>query len=288
MSSCLQGVRPQVTGNRLLLLLFLLLFPRTLLAGPFAELDARLRNGPRSDAVAELRRLAGEDSNALSAVQAGPEATRAYIRLRASLEGARTLNPPAIPATEGDERIASSWLKRALDRLRRPKFDPPKLPGVAIGGLGGWITPLMWAILAILGAVAIYFLARNVRFSRSSRKRQAIAPDEPLRSADAWLEEARALIAQGRYREAVRGLYVAGLMRIDEAGVARFDRHETNWEHLHRIETSPRRPVGLDVREATGLFDRCWYGHLPTTETDAATMRDWYDRLMRTLAEAKA
>jgi hypothetical protein len=168
-----------------------------------------------------------------------------------------------------------------------PEFDLPRSSAPSVGGLGSWVTTLMWAVLVALGGLAIYLLARNVHFSGRRGRKKAIAPDEPLRSADAWLEEANSLIAQGRYREAVRGLYVAGLMRLDEAGVARFDRHETNWEHLRRIEASPRRPEGIEARAATGVFDRCWYGHLPSTEAHATTMRDWYDGLVAALAEAK-
>jgi len=276
----------EVRGPRLLLLALLFVLPSPLFAGPFADLDARLSGQPNGEAVAGLRGLKTDDPGAQAALRSGPEAARAYIRLRASLEGAPSTSPPPISPTAGDERIASSWLARALDRLHMPEFEPRPSAAPQVG-IGNWVTALMWIALAVLAALAVFLLARNVRFSGPRRKKEALAPDEPLRSSDAWLEEANALIAAGRYREAVRGLYVAGLMRLDEAGVARFDRHETNWEHLRRIEASPRRPAGVEARGATGVFDRCWYGHLPSTEAHATTMRDWYDGLVASLAEAK-
>ena len=287
MWSFFRAVRESIKGRTFVLLVFLSLLPCGSLAGPFATLDARLSGRPDAEAVSELRRLNTDDPNAQTALQSGPEAVRAYIRLRAGLEGVHSASPPPIASATGDERIASSWLARALSRLHMPDVDLPRSSLSPALGVGNWITPLIWIALAVVGILAVFMLARTVRFSRKQGRKSAIAPDEPLRSADAWLEEANALIAQGRYREAVRGLYVAGLMRLDESGVARFDRHETNWEHLRRIESSPRRPAGVEARAATGLFDRCWYGHLLSTESHATTMRDWYDSLVTALAEAK-
>ncbi len=269
-----------------LLSLFLSLLPACLHAGPYADLDARLQGRSDAEAVKGLRKLVGDDSDAQSALDDGPAASRAYVALRASLEGAPPVKAPPIGPGPGDERRASSWLQQALDRFHTPSFDAPETtrPHFAIGS---WATTLMWIVLGGLGGLAVFLLARYARLPGLRRRvKPIVEEDEAPRSADAWLEEANALIAQGRFREAVRGLYVAGLMRFDEAGVARFDRHQTNWEHLRRIEASPKKPAGADVRDATGRFDRVWYGHLDATAEDASAMRAWYDTLVRRLAEA--
>lgn len=272
----------------LLLFLFLAssLLPTLSSAGPYADLDAALQGKPDARAVAGLKRIAGDDLDAVAALESGPKAARSYIELRAALEGEAPSKVPKIGPAPGGERIASSWLGRALDRLRRPKIElpEPKLSGPSVGLVGPWATIMMWSVLAALGGLAVFLLVRYVRFPKGKRKGGLVDPEEPLRTADAWIEEANSLIAQGRYREAVRGLYVAGLMRFDEAGVARFDRHQTNWEHLRRIEASPKTPEGCDVRNATGRFDRLWYGHLPSTLDDASAMRAWYDGLVAKLA----
>lgn len=276
-------------GNRFLLPLFSFLFflPASLYAGPYANLDARLKGRPDAEVVAGLKKIADDDEDAQAAVKSGPTAARAYIELRASLEGAPTAPVPSIGAGPVDDRRASSWLGKALGRFHMPTFDEPNLKAPQ-GSVGDWGTILMWTVLGGLGGLAVFLLARYARLPGLKRRAKAmVEEEEPLRSADAWLDEANALIAQGRFREAVRGLYVAGLMRFDEAGVARFDRHQTNWEHLRRIEASPKRPEGTDVREATMRFDRVWYGWLAATAEDAAAMRAWYDGLVRRLAEAR-
>lgn len=287
MSSCWPWGRSRI--GRLALLTIASLVPCLLMGGPYADLDARLQGRPDVEAVRPLQRLAPDDADAQAAIDDGPRAARAYVGLRASLEGAEPPRMPPIGKVPGEDRIASSWLGRALDRLHSPKFDSPALRTPSGAGVGSWATSLMWAILVGLGLVAAYLLVRYVRLPRFKRRTRAlIAVDEPVQTADAWLEEANALIAEGRYREAMRGLYVAGLLRLDEAGVARFDRNQTNWEHLRRIEASSKKPEGIEVRDATERFDRAWYGHRASTVEDATTMRAWYDALVRRLAEAKA
>ena len=290
MSSCWRrgrGKREEGKGKGIawVLLFSFSLFPLPSAAGPYADLDARLKGRPDREASAALENRAG-DADARAALDRGPKAARAYIGLRASLEGARPSASPSIGAAPGDARIASSWLARALARLRRPHIDAPEFGGgPSVPAVGGWATTVMWGLLAALGALAAYLLVRFVRLPKLRRKPKLVEDEEPERTADEWIREADALVAQGRFREAVRGLYVAGLLRFDEANVARFDRHQTNWEHLRRIEVSPRRPEGLDARDATGRFDRVWYGRLGAAAEDAAAMRAWYEGVAARLRE---
>lgn len=262
----------------------LLLVPSCVYAGPYADVEARLQGRPEAEAVKELGRLAGSDADARAALRRGGKGARAYIALRATLEGAPRAKVPSIPAGPGDDRVESSWLARALAKLKWPesKRSQSGMPPLAVGA---WVAPIVWTILFLVLGFAVYLLLRTIKFTGRTPKASLVDADEPLRSADEWLEEANGLIARGEYRQAVRGLYVAGLLRFDEVGVARFDRNQTNWEHLRRIEASPKHPADSDVRGATSLFDRCWYGHLPAKPADAETMRSWYDTLVRRLGE---
>ena len=275
-------------AERGVLLLVVLMVAAGAAAGPYGELDVRLRGRPDAEAVAGLRRLARGDQEAADALWKGPEAARAYVALRATLEGGSPAKLPPIGAGPGDERIESSWLARALSRLRRPTFDLPRSNLPARPAFGAWATVLMWGVLASLGAFAVYLLVKYVRLPKGAKKRKALVEgDEPMRTADAWIEEADGLVAQGRFREAVRGLYVAGLLRYDEAGVARFDRNQTNWEHLRRIEASPARTRIDEARAATARFDRVWYGHREASADEARTMRAWYEDVVASLQEAR-
>jgi len=111
--------------------------------------------------------------------------------------------------------------------------------------------------------------------------------DEPERTLDEWLDMANKLTADGKYREAVRCLYLACLLRFDEHLVARFDRGQTNWEHLARIRASSRMPIGLDFESPTKRFDTIWYGHRTRGLSDVDQFKDWYGRITEALAGAK-
>jgi hypothetical protein len=158
-----------------------------------------------------------------------------------------------------------------------------------IGGLGGLFKFLL---IGLLVAAVIFFLVLAFRhFSwKKTLKRKSSAlleEDEPERSADEWLRLAEGLSLQGRYREAVRCLYLACLLRIDEAKVARFIRSETNWEHLARIQASAKRPPSLDILAPTRAFDQIWYGHRVRGEADVDQFKIWYEEVVASLRAAE-
>ena len=111
-----------------------------------------------------------------------------------------------------------------------------------------------------------------------SKVEAMLAEDEPERTRDEYLDEADRLVGLGQYREAVRCLYLASLLAFDEAGIARFVRGQTNWEHLRRIEESDKMPTDLDFRPATQKFDVVWYGMKVNGMDDVGAMRFWYEQ----------
>jgi len=195
------------------------------------------------------------------------------------------------------EKDSANWLGTALNRLQnlfRPsdKAQAPRLPKMEVGGFGGgagFFTGFMWFLLAAALAVFAYFAFRHVSLKGTlKRKRKAVLEDdEPERSLDEWLAQADDLAAKGQYREAVRALYLACLLKFDEHRVARFVRGETNWEHLTRIQASPLMPATIEFRSPTQAFDQIWYGHRVNGITDVQRFRDWYSELKRTLEIGK-
>jgi len=182
-----------------------------------------------------------------------------------------------------------NWLGMALDRLRNLKFnlDAPKINAPKAPVFGPWLSVLLWCVL--IGAVVAfaYYGIRHIDWKRTlARKSKAVLEeDEPERSLDEWLTAADQLANEGRYREAVRALYLACLLRFDYGRVARFDRRQTNWEHLARIETSPRAPAGIDFRTPTKAFDNIWYGFRTDGMTDVVRFRDWYHSITKAVME---
>jgi len=184
------------------------------------------------------------------------------------------------------EAIAN-WLEQIL-KLQGPKSDMT-MPSLGIGP--GLISGVIMVLAVLLLGGLVYFLARWKWAPKAVKKGGGglLDEDEPDRTADEWLEMADSLESEGRHREAVRCLYLACLVRLDEHKVAAFMRGETNWEHLRRIHGSSRRPSGWEFRTATQRFDLVWYGKVVQGSADSIWFRTFYqDLLERLRAKAEA
>jgi hypothetical protein len=196
--------------------------------------------------------------------------------------------------TDREEREGRNWLDRAGSRLGErlfellQKFMPDlnmNLPGLGIAPGTGGLTMLAWFLLGAAILLIVYFVVINFKGVGRRKKRIGgiLEDDEPERTADQWLEQAERLQAEGRFREAVRCLYIACLVRYDDGRVARFRRHETNWEHLYRIEASPHNPASVDFRSLTQKFDKVWYGNRVRGIEDVEEFKEVYKRLCEAL-----
>jgi hypothetical protein len=223
---------------------------------------------------------------------------RAKIDRTASTDGSANqsakdiLRDPAFRDSEleGDQ----SWLGRALSRIGElfnrqreqrevRSIEPPSLN----------MQPLAYLVLIVLIGTVIalaVFALRGARLSRrtivGSIRRSILDEDEPDRTLDEWLQLADRLQSEGRLREVVRCLYIAILLRLDASRIIRFERSETNWEHLAKIDSS-NAPRGVDYRGLTKLFDVVWYGDQNATSQDCASIRSQYETLNKLLRETE-
>ncbi len=186
-------------------------------------------------------------------------------------------------------RSEANWLSRALDKLKGLSVKMPHndTPSSSPSGsfLGPWVTWVMWTLLGAAVIVFAFLGLRHVDWKRGLRKKTKalLDEDEPERTLDEWLQQADMLAREGKYREAVRALYLACLLKFDEAHVARFDRSETNWEHLARIQASPKRPAEVDFSSPTKAFDQIWYGMRVRGMEDVDQFRNWYGSVRASL-----
>lgn len=193
------------------------------------------------------------------------------------------------------ESSGSNWLQKLFDRLKK-LFDRDKgsdMPNIPTppGWLPQFITGIFYLFCAA-AIVGIIYLVCKIPWAWSQRGRSGkrkpgsmLEDGELLLSEDEYMLEANRLIAEGKFREACRALYLASLLRIDSLRIARFDPYQTNWEHLRRIESSKTRPEVLDFRPATKAFDHAWYGYRATTASDVDVFMDTY-LVLKSLAEA--
>jgi hypothetical protein len=203
------------------------------------------------------QRLAADNRQALSAAAPNPGYESEHKTIAAIL--AERAYQQSTKTTARD-RFAE-WLFNLLNRL---------FSGIARMGSGApWF---VWALRILLLAVILTALAWFlVRVEWNARHRLSLevvpAPGAPsAREWQLWLQDAQAMAAAGRWREAIHLLYWASISRLESMGLWPADRARTPREYLALIAaTDPRRNnlIGL-----TRAFERFWYGGRNAAETD--------------------
>ncbi len=205
------------------------------------------------------------------AADTSPEDARARLRVMRDQLAAAGHDDTAARLAALDKVLArpefavENFRTRALSRLRElwerliPTGSSAQAPALdTIGRV------LVW-LIAIAGGVAIAFLLsywlqgllRSFVTDAEIRRRAAAGDETPL-TASAARRRAADLAGAGNYRAAVRQLYNAVLLSLEERSLVRRDRSLTNRELLARL------PAGGGVRESLApvvdTFEAVWYG----------------------------
>jgi hypothetical protein len=90
------------------------------------------------------------------------------------------------------------------------------------------------------------------------------AGDETPTTARAAVELAERSEAAQDFRAAIRYLYLASLLALDEQGIIHYDAALTNREHLDQLREQPRLRQLLEP--VVAVFDRVWYGFAPVDD----------------------
>ena len=196
----------------------------------------------------------------------------------------------AQPADPSLYEKAARWLREQWDKIMERLRGLFKFGDGGVGKSPG----VQWVFIALFIAVGTYVARRLIRSYLATRKttrakaRTAFDLDdteeEISREPNDWLEEARRREEEGDYRRAYRALFLAVLLKLDQAGVVAFERGRTNGEYLRSLRRDSRPYLHDALTPLVLEFDLRWYGDKPTTAEDAAKMRVEYDRLSQMLA----
>lgn len=145
-----------------------------------------------------------------------------------------------------------SWLGRLLESLLRRM--PTPAPAQADGG-SLWVAALGVTLVA---GVLLYLTISLRRSVLRGAQASSGDPEDALTARDAF-DQAGELARGGDSRTAVRYLYLAALLWLDERRLLRYDRALTNREYLERARANPELLRRLQPIVST--FDRVWYGH---------------------------
>lgn len=194
-------------------------------------------------------------------------------------------------------------LEDELEKLRQILSNPPFVEG-PLERLGRFLLGLLrqllgaaspqgdarWGTVAvgiIVAGVVLFFIVRAVRNTLTRDARLATQSSvAPITSSEA-LANAQTFAAAGDYRSAVRELYLATLILLDERGIIRFDRSLTNRETLSDVARA-NTALAADLGPVIDTFDRVWYGFAPVDATTFEQYRDQVERVRRAPIQSKS
>jgi len=146
----------------------------------------------------------------------------------------------------------AEWLARQLARIG--------LRDVRLPDLSGLLTVVGVSVLAAV----IFFFVRGLRATLVSEVDLGEHVDGIEMSSSAALRQAQQLAAGSDYRSAVRYLYLATVLALDERGLLRFDQALTNREVLRQSSTHQR--LRSELTPVVETFDQVWYGMQPISD----------------------
>lgn len=147
--------------------------------------------------------------------------------------------------------------------------------------------PLAWLIIILLLVILVALVAHIVYTFKQALARRVPgrldvgrdgAPPDPA----ALERQAREAASAGDYIGAVRLLFRASLVRLQQAERRPLRRGTTNRELLRRYQSSP---IVEALRLFVEMIDRKWYGHETCTPTDYEECARAHEHIRRTAGE---
>jgi hypothetical protein len=164
--------------------------------------------------------------------------------------------PPGVLTEDTLETILRDF-QYPPQEIGRQDFDRP---GGSIFSAFSSGSALISLFLIVFGAAAAVIAARSLLRTLRVQPvslRDVLSVEDP-RTSESAQELAQQSEHSGDYRSAVRYLYLACLLLLDERGLIRYEAALTNREHLLQVADQPRlRDLLASV---VNTFDQVWYG----------------------------
>ncbi len=172
------------------------------------------------------------------------------------------------------------WLTDQLKKLFDDKPDHEKSKDdsfrIDFPKISPWVVMLVALLLLLLVIWQVRGDLSRAAHKRSTTARESTALHPNEQEPQQLLDDAARLAEQGRFREALRSLYVATLAALDRAHLIRFAPDKTNGQYLRSMPASDLRKL---FGAFTRVFDHTWYGRQPASRDDYEHCRELAARI---------
>ncbi len=179
------------------------------------------------------------------------------------------------------------WLREWLGRHDEKPTQPSSLD-FNFGGMGLANLVVVGGIalvVGLLGWLLIRYFRRDDEVELEGDVIQvkelgsAVDPMSALaRPPEGWAGLADQLAAEGKFREAIRHLYLALLSRLHRDGAIDYDPAKSNWDYFRDFKGD--RSQVQPFRELTRRFDFAWYGNVEVSHESWRRFRDLCEPLL--------
>lgn len=193
------------------------------------------------------------------------------------------------PYWEKFKKAVKAWLEKLQHR--------EEMGETSVGDWRSWTRWALYGLAAVTISAFFYILYRLWKQPRRTPiQAQPLAvtavpdlEDEAVSAADLpvdeWMNLARQLIEEGKWRHASRAVYLATLATLESHHLIRTNRAKSNGDYLR--EASRRAASRREVVELLGsnirLFERGWYGTHEVTPACVETLTQNCSQIRRTL-----
>lgn len=135
--------------------------------------------------------------------------------------------------------------------------------------------PALWQLIgyAFLGAIFIFVLYRliaNVIYYRKVKRTEQFfdSADDVMKLDEGSLKSLlKELLAEGKYREAIRTHYLLTLLSLESSGLIKFDSNATNHDYAHQLKDHNAYSAFSFL---TRMYEYAWYGDVALSQQDYA------------------
>lgn len=215
------------------------------------------------------------DNASLLALLNDANKTDAAIQRLTALRDVLAQTPPVLYAADLDtlrdilnrppfiENSSETWLQELLRRVL--EFWSRLFDNTARGVFDARDLFLLLGVVVVI-VVVIYFVLNLRRNVVGEETLPPLTSEEQVRSPAEAFDNAQRFINAGDYRRAVRQLYLATLLMLDQRGKLKYDPTLTNREVLRQASNDPQTTSALQPIVET--FDRVWYGFQPLSQSE--------------------